>query len=67
MMAMKHADLIDRIPRQALNAKFGLSRQLLSHWRKNGVPYAKRIAFGRLAADNGVAVPQSFYDEADIA
>lgn len=62
---MTHADLIDKIPREALKERFDLSRQRLSHWRKKGVPLAKRIAFARLAADNGIAVPQSFFDEAD--
>ena len=62
---MKHADLIDLIPRQALNERFDLSRQRLSHWRKHGVPFARRIAFARLAADHGIAVPQAFFDEAD--
>jgi len=62
---MTHADLIDKIPRDALKERFDLSRQRLHHWRKNGVPLAKRIAFARLAADNGVAVPQAFFDEAD--
>ena len=63
---MKHSDIIDAIPRQALNDRFNLSRQRLSHWRKNGVPMGKRIAFARLAADNGIAVPQAFFDEADL-
>jgi hypothetical protein len=62
---MKHSDIIDLIPRQALIERFELSRQLLSHWRKNGVPFSKRIAFARLAADYSIAIPQSFFDEAD--
>ena len=60
-----HASIVDAIPRDALFARFLLSRQSLYYWRKRGVPASKRIAFARLAADYGVAVPQSFFDEVD--
>ena len=60
-----HASIVDAIPRGALFARFSLSRQSFYYWRKRGVPASKRIAFARLAADYGVAVPQSFFDEVD--
>jgi hypothetical protein len=63
--AMTHSEIIDKIPRQALNDRFNLSRQRLSYWRSNGVPMGKRIAFARLASDHGIALPQAFFDEAD--
>jgi hypothetical protein len=62
---MTNADIIATVPVDALKARFKLSRQLLSRWRKDGVPLNKRIAFARLAAEHGRALPQSFFDEAD--
>lgn len=62
---MDNNQIIDAIPREALIQRFGLSRQRLHIWRKRGVPKSKRIAYGRLAVDCGVALPQSFFDEAD--
>jgi len=61
-----HTKVVDAIPREALVQRFGLSRQNLHYWRFRGVPAAKRIAFARLAADHGIAVPQSFFDEVDV-
>lgn len=62
---MTNEQIIDALPRQAIIDKFDASRQVLHIWRKRGVPKSKRIAYGRLAADCGVALPQSFFDEAD--
>ncbi len=65
MDTMTNEQIIDALPRQAIIDKFDASRQVLHIWRKRGVPKSKRIAYGRLAADCGVALPQAFFDEAD--
>jgi hypothetical protein len=57
-----HAAIIDAIPKEAINARFSLSRQLLFHWRRRGVPLSKRALFARLAADFRVGVPQHFFE-----
>jgi len=62
---MTNEQIIEAIPRDLLVNRFRLSRQSLHTWRKRGVPKSKRIAYGRLAVDCGVALPQSFFDEAD--
>lgn len=62
---MTNKDIIELVPTEALKERFTLSRQRLSHWRIKGVPLNKRIAFARLAAEYGKALPQSFFDEAD--
>lgn len=62
---MTNEQIIEALPRDAIVKRFDLSRQALHTWRKRGVPKSKRIAYGRLAVDCGVALPQSFFDEAD--
>lgn len=63
MMKSPHAELIDKIPRDALVQRFGLSRQTLYTWRLRGVPLIRRVSFAKLAADHGLVPPSDFFDE----
>ncbi len=57
-----HRELIDAIGTKAVANAYGLSRQRLYAWRKNGVPHTHRVAVARLAAMSGVAVPSDFFE-----
>lgn len=58
-----HSTLIDLIGAEKVRTTFGLSSQRLHMWRVRGIPHLKRIAFAKLAADRGVAVPNDFFAE----
>lgn len=59
----QHSELIDRLGTNIVREAFALSPQTLHMWRRRGVPALKRIAFAKLAADNGVPVPPDFFEK----
>jgi hypothetical protein len=61
MAAQPHDALIDAIGAKVVADAYKLSRQRLHHWRTRGVPHSYRVAFAKLAAEKGVAVPPDFF------
>lgn len=61
-MASSHEQLIDTLGRKVVRQRYGLTRQALYYWRKRGVPHSHRVAVAKLAAENGVVVPQDFFE-----
>ena len=57
-----HSALIDHAGTATVCASFALSPQTLHMWRVRGIPQIKRIAFAKLCADRGVAVPGDFFE-----
>ena len=49
----EHATAIDRVGREAIMAHFGISRQAIDYWRKNGVPPRHRKTLAMLGAVAG--------------
>lgn len=58
--------LIDTVGTEIIRKAFGLSPQGLHMWRRRGVPVAKRIAFAKIAADNGKPVPADFFAKFEV-
>lgn len=59
-MSKRHPDAaaIDRVGSKAIIAHFGITRQALSYWRKNGVPKPHRKTLAMLGAIGGHAMPE---------
>ncbi len=62
MDATSHKALIEAIGPNVVKARYALSRQRLHQWTKRGIPYGHRVAVAKLAAEQGVAVPLTFFD-----
>jgi|GEM_PF-3452603 len=58
-----HSDLIDAIGAAKVADHFNLTPQRLHMWRVRGIPQLRRIAFAKIAADHGVAIPGDFFAE----
>lgn len=58
-----HSTLIDAVGPENVRTTFGLTPQRLHMWRVRGVPHLKRIAFAKIAAEQGVPVPGDFFEE----
>lgn len=52
------AAAIDRVGREAILDYFGITRQALHYWRRNGVPRPHRKTLGMLGAMAGHAMPE---------
>lgn len=57
-----HSALIDQAGSATVCAFFALSPQTLHMWRVRGIPQIKRIAFAKMCAERGVAVPGDFFE-----
>jgi hypothetical protein len=57
-----HSALIDQAGSATVCDAFGLSPQTLHMWRVRGIPQIKRIAFAKMCAECGVAVPADFFE-----
>lgn len=58
--------LIDRLGNGIVRETFALTPQALWQWRVRGIPLAKRIAFAKLCADHGAAVPADFFEKFQV-
>lgn len=52
------AAAIDRVGFEAIQAHFGVSRQALNYWRRNGVPNRHRKTLAMLCAVSGSPAPE---------
>lgn len=52
------AEAIDRVGEEAIKAHFGISRQAIHYWRKNGVPDMHRKTLAMLGAIAGKPMPE---------
>ena len=59
-MADKHPDAaaIDRLDTNAICERFKVTRQAVSYWRREGVPYRYRKAMHALGKEWGVDMPE---------
>ena len=57
-----HSALIDQAGAAVVSSAFVLTPQTLHMWRMRGIPQIKRIAFAKLCAERGVAVPADFFE-----
>lgn len=69
MISHRHHDsiLIDAVGIKNVTRVFGLTPQALHMWRKRGIPLAKRIAFAKLCAEQGIATPPGFFEKFEVA
>lgn len=49
-----HAAAIDRLGYEAIKEHFGISRQAVAYWKRNGVPDMHRKTLSMLGAVGGV-------------
>lgn len=60
-----HAALINAIGHRKVAERFGVEVRNVGMWKVRGIPPLKLIAFGRLAAEHRVTLPEGFYDPLD--
>jgi hypothetical protein len=67
-MSIPHPDApaVDRIGTEVLMEHFDMTRQAVSHWRRNGVPKTYRNPVILLAQKMGIEVPEMGRPRNDI-
>jgi hypothetical protein len=60
METTQHNDAaaIDRLGRDRIEEHFGITRQAIDYWRKNGVPKPHRKTLAMLGALAGIEMPE---------